>query len=353
MSNLDEALERFHLADLEYAGGLANHGPMGAEALESLGHQALIPAFLDLYVPRLPAADVGRVLDESEWAGALGAVERAADWVATFEARLATGAWQDVVCESLPGLIPGIFAAAGHGLLRTAHAVRSLEREDSPLRRRELARGLAYWSARFQTLPGVPGRSAAGSVDLVERFERWPTLDEREDRAGFFFEVVARLDTFPAFAEAIDGLAVPEPDALDGTLATLCRIGSGLYLAHPESRIAYAHAVTIPSAIRLIAPLLPPDEACRAAAHAMQAVAALHSVFGGTRSGAEPDDEVQETARDWDEIRYRAACSIQEHSIKLAEACWREDRLSPDPVFRLAAADAALKIEGRTGSGEC
>ena len=46
MSNLDEALERFHLVGFEYAGGFANHGPMGAEALESLGHQALIPAFL-------------------------------------------------------------------------------------------------------------------------------------------------------------------------------------------------------------------------------------------------------------------------------------------------------------------
>ena len=48
MSNFDEALERFHRADFEYSGGLASHGPMAAEALESLGHQALIPAFLDL-----------------------------------------------------------------------------------------------------------------------------------------------------------------------------------------------------------------------------------------------------------------------------------------------------------------
>ena len=157
MRNLDEALERFHLGGPEYAGGLANHGPMGVDALECLGHQALIPAFVGLYAPRLPPAESGRVLTDSEAENSLGDMSRAADWVATFEARRDGGDWRTVVAAVVPELMPGVFAGAGHGFLRTAHAVRSLEREDSPLRRRELARGLAYWSALYQSLPGRPG----------------------------------------------------------------------------------------------------------------------------------------------------------------------------------------------------
>jgi hypothetical protein len=176
---------------------------------------------------------------------------------------------------------------------------------------------------------------------------------EPEARAGLFFQVVGRLDTFPAFAEAIEGLALPELPELDAFIGSLCRIGASLYLAHPEFRIAYAHAVTLPSAVRLIAPLISDADACRAAGHAMQSVGALHSIFGRDARPCEPDEEVRGTARDWDEIRYRAACSIQEHAIKLAEACWREERASADPVFRLAAADAALKIDGRKSAGEC
>jgi hypothetical protein len=45
-----------------------------------------------------------------------------------------------------------------------------------------------------------------------------------------------------------------------------------------------------------------------------------------------------------DEIRYRAACSVEEHSIKLTEACLREDEIRPDERLRQAAADAALEI---------
>ena len=60
MSNYEEALARFQQVGLEYADGLANHGPMGAEALERLGHHAKIPAFVDVYAPRLPPPRAGR-----------------------------------------------------------------------------------------------------------------------------------------------------------------------------------------------------------------------------------------------------------------------------------------------------
>jgi hypothetical protein len=353
VSNFDEALERFHLGDLEYSGGLANHGPMAAEALERLGHQALIPAFLGLYAPRLPAAEPGVVLSEAEAKAALGDFSRSSDWVTTFEARLDREEWRGVVAASVPELMPGLFAGAGHGFLRTAHAVRSLENEDSPLRRRELARGLAYWSARYQRLPGRPGSGATAVGEIAETFAAWPLVGEPESRSGLFFEGIRRLDRFPDFAAGIERFRRPEVGELSAFLSDLCRLAANAYLAHPSSRIPYVHALTIPSALRLLASHLGEEEACLGGAYVFQAMAAMHSMFGEDLIAEEPEDEVARISNDWDEIRYHAACSIQEHAIKMVEACWREDQLLPDPIFRLAAADAALKIDGRGRAAAC
>jgi hypothetical protein len=242
VSNYDEALERFHGVDLEYAGGLANHGPMGAEALESLGHHALIPAFVDIYVPRLQSFEIGQPLGFPELDGALGDPARSADWVATYEARLEGGDWREVVATEVPVLLPGIFAAAGHGLLRTAHAIRALERRDSEIRRRELARGLAHWAARYQTLPGLPGsRSAAKPLELGAALSDWPLVGEADARAGFFNRTVDRLETFRVFKNTVEGIPLPTGESLDAYLNTLCRNGAALYVAQPQARVAYIH----------------------------------------------------------------------------------------------------------------
>lgn len=363
MTNLDEALERLHLTDLEYAGGLANHGPMAVEALEGLGHQALIPAFLDLYVPRLPLAETGQAMSEPETESALGRIERCADWVATYEARLEGGDWTSVLTASLSDLMPGAFAAAGHGFLRVAHAVRNLEREDSPLRRRELARGLAYWSARYQPLPGLPGSQVASGQTLDDFFHELPLVGEPEARAGFFFDSVKRLESFPGFSRSIEAMPLPAADDIDAFLGALCRWAAKLYCAHSDRRIVYVHALTLPVALRGLLGYLDSSVESnakgRAALHVLQSVAALHAVHGDVGASldadtaAERDAEVVEMAESWDEIRYRAACSIQEHAIKMTEACLRADRLSPDPIYRIAAADSALRIEGSRGSGSC
>jgi len=380
VSNLDEALERFHLADLEYAGGRANHGPMAAEALESLGHQALIPALLELYVPRLPPAEKGRVLAGEELVAARGRPERQADWVATFEARLEREDWRALVGRVVPDLLPGLFASAGHGLLRTAHAVRGLEREDSPLRRRELARGLASWASREQTLPGQPGARATAadrSPGLEVFFEALPRVggraaaDAGRGAAGdeLFIEAARRLENDADFRAAIEAAPTPEEGAeLEAWLVELARVGAGLYLAHPGARIAYVHAVTLPVALRELVPLLGAESARAGAGYVLQALAALHALFderGEQEEGAGAGEvtwvvagapaaaALDPATKSWDEIRYRAACSIQEHAIKLAEACWRLHAVTPDRVFRRAAADAALRLEGSRSAGGC
>lgn len=361
MSNFDEALERFHQVGFEYAGGLANHGPMAAQALVELGHQALIPAFVDRYVPRLLPAPTGRVLRGEARVAALGDFARAADWVATFEDALAGGDAWDVVRETVPPLLPALFAAAGHGLLRTVHALRVVEQEDSPLRRRELARGLAYWSARYRCLAGTPGAtsasspaSGAGEPDLRARLAGIPRLAPGPEPGETLVAASVRLAGHAPFIAAVEGMALPDADAVDAFLGRLAQAGARLYLDRPQARVAFAHAITIPAASRWLAARLPEAvDSRRLAGFAYQAVAALQALHGGPAEPEAPDVEVRQAVERWEEIRYRAACSLEEHAIKVAEACLREDRAAAHPDLRLAAADAALRLDGSRSPVRC
>jgi hypothetical protein len=342
MLDLDEALERFHATHPEYASGLSNHGPMAAEALGEIGHPALRMAFVDRYAPRLVPLAAGRVIPADEQPAALGRVERFPDWLATLERELAEAPWSEVVQRRAREWCEGLFAAAGHGWLRTAHAVRALESEPGPIRLRELAHGLAYWAARHQRLPGTPGRRSP-HVPAAELLRDAPLLPDAERRAGLFTQAVLALDAQPAFAAAVDAL---EPAASDVSraLQELLVRAAELYLAHPEQRMAYVHVLTIPSALRLLAPHLDAATRSRALAQVAQAAAALHAVSARPAAAARISPEVEKLAEDPAEIRYRAACSLEEHGIKLAEAALREDVLAAQPALRLAAADAALHL---------
>jgi hypothetical protein len=181
----------------------------------------------------------------------------------------------------------------------------------------------------------------------------WPRVAEAASRVGFLSDSVRRLDSFPGFAEAIERLALPERAGLDEFLSALCLAAASLYLDHVDARIVYVHAVTIPSAARLIAPFLSDTAACLLAASVLQATMAIHSIYGEKTSRVESDEEVDRISGNWDEIRYHAACSLEEHAIKMVEACWREYRIREDPIFLQAAADAALKIDARGRIAAC
>ncbi len=140
-SPLDDALTVFAATAPSYGSlGLANHGPMAAEALDHLGRADAIAAWAEGYRRRLdpasPPAD--RPLSEEDWPGALGEETRLRDWLALFEREVADRPPVAVVGEWVPRLLPGTVGAAGHGLIRTAHAVRALSGADTPPRRLEL-----------------------------------------------------------------------------------------------------------------------------------------------------------------------------------------------------------------------
>jgi hypothetical protein len=344
MTDLDEALERFQARGFEFGGGLSNHGPMAAEALLRLGHPALLSGFVEVYEPRLGSQEPGRWIPKADRAAALGRSERLGDWRATFEREIAEGDWREVVQRGTALLADGFFAAGTHGALRLAHAVRAADEDPTTPRLREVAFGLAYWAGCYQVLPGRPGRDPREGKGPRRVLSETTVVDSERRRAGFFTDTVRVLDEDPVFTQNIENMDLDDSD-LSSFLGELCRESARLYLENPQSRIAYVHALTAPSAVRLLASCLDVETRVRVAGRALQAASALHAVSGGDCSPALAD-EVQQIAEDPALIRYRAACSLDEHAIKFSEACLREDALRPDPIFRLAAADAAVNLQG-------
>lgn len=121
----------------EYRGGLSNHLPMALVALDAMGADGQrLCAFASDYARRLGPRRPGDPIDdafEAAFARRLDAIGR--DGV------------DAVLREALPRLIPGVGAAAFHGLIRTAYGVIAGHAG-------EIAAGLAYWETRF--LPLLP-----------------------------------------------------------------------------------------------------------------------------------------------------------------------------------------------------
>src|SRR5262245_52944307 len=110
---LDAALERLARTGPEYAGGLANHAPMAAEALVRLGRSDAVARWVDGYARRLEPPPAAREpIARDAWQPALGSRARVGDWGSFFRRELAEAAWRDVLRLWLPRLAPGFVAVA-------------------------------------------------------------------------------------------------------------------------------------------------------------------------------------------------------------------------------------------------
>ena len=154
---LDEAYQRLHATGPEFDGWLSNHGPMAAEAMVRRGQADRVHRWLDGYMARLEEFPRGSGPIGPSWQDALGDPRRIADWTAYFEREVTGQPWPQVLETWWLRLLPGVAAAATHGVIRVGHAVRALteDGEDAD-HRTELAHGLAYWAARWQPVPGAP-----------------------------------------------------------------------------------------------------------------------------------------------------------------------------------------------------
>ena len=339
--NIDEMLDSLSFAGAELVNGNANHGPMAAEALFELGREDAVVPWIDGYRNRLmykPAPSVA--IRRDEWRECLGVRERLGDWVQFFENELEEDTWQEVVRVWVPRLAPAVMAAATHGLIRTGHAVRNLAKEDTPQRRAELAQGLGYWAARYYALPGTPSPANAGHSpsDALGRIER--LHDASFDGTGAITEQIKGLEEHPEFATTID-LADASGD-LSRFISNLTGTFAGIYLASPKNLIAFVHTVTGPSALRMLAPYLEEADARLAARYAWQACAAVYAWYSTVPP--QNDTALEIPIEDREEFIDRAVAAGGAHSIKFTEACLREYALNPNPVYLVAARDAAERV---------
>jgi hypothetical protein len=335
---MEEALGLLAKTGPEYAGRLANHGPMAAEALVVLGRPDAVVPWVETYRRRLyehPSG--GHPIDAKAWRDALGHGDRVGDWIVFFDRQVEEHPWKDVLAEWVPRLAPGVIAAAFHGVIRTAHAVRSLDARESRARRRELAEGLGYWAATYEPLPDAP--SAAGHrTPLAAMPEVLSLPADRQIQTGNITERLAPLEGFAPFA-GVANLVDATGDA-SAFLSSLTETFAAVYLENvpPGSVITYIHAVTGPSAIRLLLPHLDANARAALLRYGWQGAAALYAASGGKWSSPAPAPAFK---GDREDLVDRALATGDEHAIKFTEACLREHALNPKPVY-LAAARAAV-----------
>ncbi len=338
---LDEALEALFAYGPDLRNGLTNHAPMAAEALCALGRPEAVLPWIERYrsgmLPRTPARQ--RITTE-HWRGALAQMDRVSDWSALFEEELRTAPWHEVVDRWVGRLAPGICASATHGVIRTAHAARSLSERASAQRLRELAEGFAYWAANYQELPANPhGRAHMRAADAITRVAVVPP--KRRRFSGTITSSLEALSEFPEFAPVIGFLDVGgNPAELTSDLTeTFTRV----YLANAHdvlTAIVFIHGVTSIAALGNLIPLLRETTARAALRFAWQASCALYAAFG-TRPAS--NAAVEPPREDADTLIGLAVVHGDEHVIKFTEACLHAHAHRPSPAY-LAAVRHALAV---------
>ncbi len=321
--------------------GLANHGPMAAEALAHLGRDDAIAEWVARYAKRLDAAPApaARPLSEAEWQDALGQEARYPEWLALFEREVADRPTAAVVGEWAPRLLPGTVGAATHGLIRTAHAVRGLAAADTPPRRLEVASALAFWASSYEELPGPP--LLIGHEGVAQALADLPYLPEDAPAAVLISDRVAAVaDIADEFEQAVASLGWT-----GGAIELLDQLavgGATAYLRNADDGGAFGllHAVTSPLACELVLPWLADEDRAAALGYAWQAAAALHVAYDTDRTTTVTEQPVP----DREDLVERALESGDEHAIKLCEAALRAFERTAEPALLLAAADAADRL---------
>jgi len=324
---LDEAYQRLHATGPEFDGWLSNHGPMAAEAMVRHGHADRVHPWLDGYMRRLEEFPRGSGPIGSGWQDALGDPRRIADWTAYFRHEVAGQPWREALGTWWPRLLPGVAAAATHGVIRVGHAARALMHDGADADHlTELAHGLAYWAARWQPVPGTPatepppvtaaaggGPAADGALAAVPRIA---------DQTGGIRDRLARLAGLPGWPAALTAPQLPaSPEALQSWLSGLVDAAAIRYLRYGHGEgVMLVHSATAPNAILRTLPALDQRLWARSVAAAWAAAAALTAIYAPAApapQAAVPDPPGGPQAA---EVTFaRAVEHGDEHVIKFAD----------------------------------
>lgn len=307
----------------EYGGALSTHLPMTVVALHALGASAeRIDTWARGYAARLAPAPAPEAWPAGEpWRPRLGQPGAYAAYRSLFVAWIGAEGSAETVAQAVPWLMPGCGAAAFHGLIRTAYALRHRHGD-------ELADALAYWACRH--LPLGTGAdddgSGADTPDPVPLLRQLPFLPRS---GGLIAEAMPAAAAHPAFEGIVRRLVIDEH-----TLPTLARIGAEVYAQ--SASFTVLHLVTGAHALHTVLPLL--EDPADAVWHFWRAFAAAASTSGALPRLAMPEPMA------WEALSGAALAQDDEHVIKLVHACRELETAFGGPVFGAAATRAVLDV---------
>jgi hypothetical protein len=322
---LSEAYERLHVTGPEFEGYLSNHAPMVVEAMICRGHGDRVGSWLDMYKRRLGEFPQGVGPIGADWQGALGDVRRVADWTAFFRREIGEQPWRQVLNTWWPRLLPGVVAAATHGVIRVGHAVRALLADgEDDAHIAELAHGLAYWAARWQTVPA--GHASVSKLNATTPLELLAAVPRIAEQSGGIDDRLARLDSLAAWPSVLAGFSVPtEPEQIRTQLAALVDAATLRYLLYGHGNgVMLVHSVTAPNAVLRTLPVLDAPLWAPSLTAAWAATSALTAVYASREPAPreQPDEPTagRETREDIAKDTFaRAVEHGGEHVIKFAD----------------------------------
>ena len=336
---LDEAYERLHRTGPEFAGFLANHGPMASEAMVQLGLGEHVHGWLDVYIGKLEERPAGTSrITPDQFVDALGDPRRFGDWLDYFQNQVTEHDWRDVLAQWWPILLPGSLASATHCLIRVGHSVRSLRAVETPPRVAELGQALGYWAARYQPVAGTA--SPAGRLTANRALEVLPRVP---DQSGGVAARVSQLADTPGWSQATAALQPPaSAEDVPAALAALTDAAVERYLSHGHGEaILLVHAATAPNAAMLTLDALPRHLWLQTHTALWHVCAALTVGFAPAErwSGhrARPADSAEEAGQ-------QALDNGDEHVIKFTETALRAE--ARGLATGRAAAAHALQLIG-------
>ncbi|MGH8824812.1 MAG: questin oxidase family protein [Jiangellaceae bacterium] len=350
---LDEAYERLHVTGPEYGGdeegdnGLSNHGPMAVEVLVRRGHEVDVPRWVDAYMPRLEDLPDprDRITDET-WRDALGTGRRVGDWTAYFAGQMTERPWRDVLTTWWPRLLPGISAGATHGVIRVGHAVRTLlTGNEGHAAQTELAHGLAFWAARWRSVPGVTG--PAGTLDAAAALEAVPHLSVQR---GVIASRIPKLADLAGWSASLTSLRAAADDAdVEARLTDLIDAATLRYLTHGHgSPVLLVHTATAPNAVLHTLPVLPREMWAFSLSAVWAASAAIIAMYEPSTAVPRADlPSAPAVADPAAEAVERAAAHGDEHVIKFTDTAAEVFVRTGDPDALAAAVHAAQLLRPR------
>lgn len=343
---LDDALSDLHAFGCELNNGLTNHAPMVAEALNHLGLNSAIHAWVSVELPRcLLRPKHIEPIRSTEWNNELGNPARFSDWAVFFQNEIGRNGWQSTLANWIPRFSPGFATAAVHGVIRTGHAARGLQARESNPRLLELADALASWACDFQVLavparpPNQIERANLSPSTALARVPLVPT--DLHSLAGSITHALGILSDDQNFAEHFYILDV------DDDLEELCLdIGATfarLFYQSAQSAlgaIVFTHAITGIAAARQLLTYVPADAGRTLVQHAFHTGCALHAIYS---KNAYSPPVTEPMPLEAEECIYDALEHGDEHVIKLTDTCVTFSQATGDAFF-LEAAEKARRL---------